>query len=187
MLQNINPIRFTLLLLFTISFKSYAQNGIKVGDTVSNFHAIDQYQDTLDLHSMLSDKKVVIIFYRGHWCPFCMRHLSTLEDSLALLQAKDCKVIVVTPEKPADISQAIEKTNAHYSIVYDKSYTIMKLFQVNFSQNHSNRNPHPNKIIGPQLPVPATYIVNQDKTIKWRHFDKNYTQRASIKSILEHL
>ena len=38
-----------------------------------------------------------------------------------------------------------------------------------------------------KLPVPATYIIGKDGLIKWRHFNYNYSQRASVKEILDNL
>jgi peroxiredoxin len=38
-----------------------------------------------------------------------------------------------------------------------------------------------------QLPIPATYIVNTDRTIVWRHFDPDYKKRASVEDIVAHL
>ena len=38
-----------------------------------------------------------------------------------------------------------------------------------------------------QLPVPATYIIDQKGMVKWRHFDYDYTKRASAKDIIKAL
>lgn len=40
---------------------------------------------------------------------------------------------------------------------------------------------------GANLPVPALYIINQLGVIIYRHFDRDYKQRASVQDILAHL
>ena len=37
------------------------------------------------------------------------------------------------------------------------------------------------------LPVPATFIIDTDSRIIWRHFDRDYKKRASIEEILNQL
>ena len=38
-----------------------------------------------------------------------------------------------------------------------------------------------------KLTVPATYIIGRDGKVRWRHFDYNYSRRASTKSIIDNL
>jgi len=35
------------------------------------------------------------------------------------------------------------------------------------------------------LAVPATYLINQDGKIAYRHFDVNYKERSSVDELLE--
>jgi len=37
------------------------------------------------------------------------------------------------------------------------------------------------------LPIPATFIVGKNGTIKWKHVDVNYTNRSTVKQILHEL
>ena len=34
--------------------------------------------ETVKLNEALADQAAAIVFYRGHWCPFCMKHLQKL-------------------------------------------------------------------------------------------------------------
>ena len=38
-----------------------------------------------------------------------------------------------------------------------------------------------------ELPVPATYVIDRDGTIRWAHVDVDYTHRAEPRDILEAL
>lgn len=35
------------------------------------------------------------------------------------------------------------------------------------------------------LPIPATFVVGKDGVVKWVHQDPNYTNRSTIKQILD--
>jgi len=120
--------KITLLLSFSliISSLAFAQaeifypEGLKVGEMAPDFSAKDQDGKTISLKQALQKGPVVMLFYRGQWCPYCNRQLKKLEDSLQLIKEKGARLIAVTPEKPEFISKTIEKTKASYPLLYDK-------------------------------------------------------------------
>jgi peroxiredoxin len=168
--------------------------GLEVGATVPSFEAIDQNGKTQKLDDFLKEGPVVLVFYRGQWCPICNRHLSALNDSLEAIYEKGAKVIAISPERPENIRQTIEKTNAGFTLLYDDGYRISESFDVAFLPDFATRTAY-NTALGAnlkdahsddsqRLPIPATFIINQDKKVVWRHFDPNYRNRASVNDIL---
>ena len=49
--------------------------GLKVGDKVKDFIGVDQNGESIQLFKLLRKGKVVVVFYRGQWCPICMPHI----------------------------------------------------------------------------------------------------------------
>src|SRR5687768_17109503 len=45
--------------------------GLKVGDTAPDFTLIDARGEQVRLYDALEKATVVLIFYRGSWCPYC--------------------------------------------------------------------------------------------------------------------
>jgi peroxiredoxin len=175
----------------------FAQTGLKSGVQAPEFKARDNSDKILDLKSLLkSHKAVVLFFYRGQWCPYCNKHIKELQDSLQLLTGKGAYVIGVTPETGENIDKTIDKTHASFSIIQDKGYKIMKAYDVNYTVNDAmftklksfgvdlEKNNGNNDHV---LPVPATYVIDSSGKIIFVHFDKDYTKRASVSSILNAL
>jgi peroxiredoxin len=170
--------------------------GLKLGDTAPDINAIDQDGKKVLLNELLKKGDVVVIFYRGQWCPFCSKQLSKVNDSLSFVNAKGASVIAVTPETADNIKKTIEKTEASYSIIGDKNMDIMKSYKVNFGVDEKTVEKYKtygidfdkaNGTNGANLPVPATYIIGKDGKIKYVFFNPDYSQRPSVKEILEHL
>jgi peroxiredoxin len=148
------------------------------------------------LKDLLKKGKVVLVFYRGYWCPYCNRELSRLQDSLALIQEKGATVVAVSPEKPENIKQTVEKAKAGYPVLYDEGLKIMKGYDVEYEVEETTlaryrssgldieKNNGPN---GKFLPVPAVYIIDKESTVTYRFFDADYRKRPSIKDILANL
>ena len=58
--------------------------GLKMGDTAPDINAMDQDGKKVQLKELLKKGDVVVIFYRGQWCPYCSKQLSKVNDSLSL-------------------------------------------------------------------------------------------------------
>lgn len=191
-----------ILLLAVLAFQSVnmmAQDGpkgLQLNDKAPGFTAKDQNGKTVELKDQLKKGAVVLVFYRGQWCPYCNLQLKKLEDSLSLIMAKGASLITVTPEKPENITKTITKTKATYPILYDDGLKIMKSYDVAFAvdektiakyKNYGIDFTEANGANGANLPVPAVYIISKEGKILFRHFDTDYKNRVSVAEILAHL
>ena len=171
--------------------------GIKVGSKAPTFKGIDQNGYLIDSKSMLKNAPVVLIFYRGYWCPYCSKALKTYADSINQVTDKGVWFIAVTPETTEGVAKTIDETNLKFSVLSDKDGKIMQAFDVafNVTDNYITKikrfkrvsiaeNNDQQKAI---LPVPATYIIDKSGTVVYRHFEYDYKKRASIGAILANL
>lgn len=184
-------------LLAIISFNSFSQDnptGLNLDDKAPNFKANDQSGKSVDLKSLLTKGPVVLVFYRGQWCPYCNRYLSALQDSLSLITAKGATVVAVTPEINENISKTIEKSDASFPILHDNGLTIMKNYKVIFEVDKITIERYKGYGIdfnaangennGANLPVPAVYVIDKSGKIIYKHFDPDYRRRSSIAEII---
>src|SRR6188474_1529293 len=181
----------------TFLFSQEKPEGLFINSKAPDFKATDQYGNEVRLKDVLKDSLVVLIFYRGQWCPYCKRQLKKLEDSLQLIKDKGAKLIAVTTEKNEYILKTIEKTKASYSLLYDKEMKIMKAYAVAFEVDERTVARYKNADIDlaaangqkdkVYLPVPAVYIINKERTIRYRFFDADYKKQPTVKDILENL
>jgi len=173
-----------------------APEGLFIGSKAPDFKAKDQYGQVIRLKDVLKKGKVVLVFYRGQWCPYCNKELKRLEDSLQLIKDKGATLIAVSPEKPESVAKTVEKTSATYSILFDDGLKIMKAYDVAFeiSENVLTRYKNAgldveanNGTNGKYLPVPAVYIIDKESMVTYRFFEPDYKKRASVKEILANL
>ncbi len=171
--------------------------GLNLNDKAPDFTAEDQNGKNISLKNELKNGAVVLVFYRGQWCPFCNRQLKQLEDSLGQITAKGAKVLTITPEKEDNITKTITKTKASFSILHDEGLQIMKSYDVAFKVDDKTIEAYQKYGIdfndangvsnGANLPVPAVYVINKDGKIVYKYFDADYRKRSSVKDILDHL
>lgn len=184
------------ILLFSISLSVLAQNPepLFIGDKAPNFLALDQFDNRVSLRERLKEGPVVVVFYRGQWCPHCNRHMSQIQDSLQMILDAGASVIAITPEKGEKIEKTIKKSGARFSIIYDENHRIMDKYNVTFKLSGWKRfiyglgGININKASGNKdstLPVPATYIIAKDGTVYSSHFNQDYSERMQVIEMLE--
>lgn len=189
---------FNTEIMAQINYKTVKQaKGLQIGDTVKDFTAKDLHDSTFILTQALKKGPVVVIFYRGQWCPICNKHLSTLQDSLSLIYEKGATVIAISPEQSEFLKRTAEKTHASFSLLYDEGYKIADLFDVTFKPDAlttlmyntvlSAKLKQANTDDSQRLPIPATFIIGKDGKIVWRHFDPDYKKRSTVKDIVTNI
>lgn len=168
-----------------------------VGDNAPSFTGIDQYEQEISSEEVLQKGPIVLVFYRGTWCPYCKKHVSALQNSLEEFTKLGASIVVVTPEQSEFVDKMVKKTDASFSIIHDKDYVIMKAFGLDFKISKETVPSYYNYVLNGTreangneddiLPIPATYVINTQGTIDYTHFDPNYKNRSSMEDILTHL
>lgn len=186
-----------LLLFVAVASAQEAPEGKFINSRAYDFKAKDQNGKDVRLKDLLKKGKVVLVFYRGQWCPYCNKFLSKLQDSLSLINEKGATVVAITPELPENVTKTVEKTKAEFPILYDEDLKIEKAYDVEYEvpantveryrnagikldENNGNKN-------GNYLPIPAVYIIDKESSITYRFFNADYKKRPSVKEILDNL
>ncbi len=184
-----------LMVVFSVAAQE-APEGLFISSKAPDFKAKDQNGKEIKLKDLLKKGKVVLVFYRGQWCPYCNKELSRLQDSLQMIKDKGATLVAVSPELPDNISKTAEKTKAEYSILYDEGLKIMKAYDVEFEVPENTITRYRNAGLdiekangsnGKYLPVPAVYIIDKESTIIYRFFEPDYKKRPSVKDLLDNL
>lgn len=191
----------SLLFLLLVQY-SFAQHGaglapLELGTKAPSFEAKDQSGTLVKSADLLKEGNLVLVFYRGTWCPYCQKHVDVLQKGLEQLKDKGAKVVVITPEKPEYVDKMIAKTKAAFPILHDENYAIMEAYHTKYTIKDSDKMAFKNYVVSHTkkhnqaeeavLPVPATYIISSDGTVKFVHFETDYKQRSTLEMILENL
>jgi peroxiredoxin len=189
-----------LFLLFIVSsISGFAQEkpeGLFINSKAPEFKGTDQSGVPVSLKELRKKGPVVLIFYRGNWCPYCNKELKRFQDSLDLITQKGAQVVAITPEGSDGISKTVTKTGAVFPILSDADMKVSKSYAVAYNVDDRTLGRYKNAGIDllaingqkqAQLPVPAVYIINKEGSITFRYFDEDYRKRVSVKEILSEL
>lgn len=167
---------------------------IKIGEKVPNTMIKDVQGKEFNISEIINNKKSIIIFYRGGWCPYCNLHLSDLQAIEEDLIKYGYKIIAISVDIPKYLAATIEKHNLKYELFSDSEANATKAFGIAFrvDNEYINKLKSFNMDIEASsgnrnhiLPVPSVFIVDANGIIKFEYVNPNYKERISGKLLLE--
>ncbi|MFO8028916.1 MAG: peroxiredoxin-like family protein [Cyclonatronaceae bacterium] len=139
------------------------------------------------LREMYPDTPVMVIFYRGGWCPFCSRHLAELATMVEDIHELGLEIVAVSPDSPDQLRESLGGHDTDYTLLSDADRTAARRFGIAFQVTDpervselADRTGHTTTPEGNYIfPVPAVFILDSDKVIRFQYVDPDYTRRIS--------
>jgi len=170
--------------------------GIQVGQKAPDFTLTDALGKRVNLYEQLQQGPVVLVFYRGAWCPFCNLHLHVLSQYHQQFVDQGARLLAVTPQQPDKSLEQLKKDGFPFTILSDLDSRVMKAYRLYY--------PLDDKLLavyrkhgldieaynGPGrtiLPVPGTFVIDTDGKVVAMQADTDYTRRMEPEAILQAL
>lgn len=171
-------------------------NALQVGQKVENFSLANHRGDTVELTELLAKGPVIISFYRGGWCPYCNLELKALNDYLPKFKVHNAQLVAVSPQLPDETLSTAQKNELEFDVLSDVSNTVANQFGLLFTLDERIQSLYTGFGIDFEhyygdksfkLPLPATYVINQDGIITYAFLSEDYTLRAEPEDVLNAL
>ena len=170
--------------------------GIKVGEKAPDFVLNNALGKPVSLKEELEKGPVVLVFYRGAWCPFCNMHLHVLQESLPEFKKHGAQLITITPQTPDKSVEQFKQKGYPFEVLSDLDSKVMKNYQLYFELpaelvdvykkhgldieafNGKDRN---------VLPVPGSFVIDTNGVVRAMHADTDYKKRMEPTAIIDAL
>jgi peroxiredoxin len=167
-----------------------AANAVKVGQKAPEFSLPDQLGDTVTLSSVLQRGPAAVVFYRGEWCPYCDLTLRAYRRILPQIKALGASLIAISPQTPDKTLTTVEKKELTFPVLSDVGNVVGRTYGLVFVTPEAARHPGISAANGDEsweLPVPGTFVIAQDGTIKLAFVDADWTHRLEPAELLKAL
>ncbi|MRX64546.1 peroxiredoxin-like family protein [Maribacter luteus] len=177
--------------VFKAGIASVRESGVldkakKVGEIAPDFELNNALGKPVALSDYLKKGKVVLTWYRGGWCPYCNMTLQQLQREVPGFNANGASLIALTPELPDKSMSTVEKQNLQfevlsdvgneiaraYGIVFKLADDVAEIYDASFGMRTYNGDD------SYELPLAATYIINEDGKIMYAFLDADHRKRA---------
>lgn len=172
------------------------ENAIRVDDHAPDFSLPNAAGERVDLSEQLQSGPVVITFYRGGWCPYCNIQLRAYQAILPQMRQYGARLLAISPQLPDGTRSTAEANALTFDVLSDVGnhvarefglvYTVPDELQAIF-RSVNKALPDINGDESWELPVPATYVVAQDRRITLAYIDVDYRIRLEPNEILRSL
>jgi peroxiredoxin len=170
--------------------------GLDVGDRAPEFALPDQLGRVVSLREQLAHGPVVLVFYRGEWCPYCNLTLRALQTELGAIHANGAKLIAVSPQAPTRALTLTEKHALEFSVLSDATQATIAAYGLRYLVpaelqalylKFGNDLREQNADGSWNLPVPATFVIDPGGTIAARFVEMDFTKRMEPTDVVSAL
>lgn len=141
-----------------------------VGDSYIDFALPGPFGEKVAISEKLKKGPVVLVWYRGGWCPFCNLQLHAYQDFLPDFKRYGAQLVAVSPEKPGYALSTKEKIGLEFDVLSDVGNTIAKEYGLVYTLPPRIARLMENKFHlsvyngddSNELPLAVTFIIDTD-------------------------
>ncbi len=166
---------------------------LQVGAQAPDLMLPDALNQPVDLSTLWQQGPLVLVFYRGGWCPYCNLELRAWQQQLSALKRLGAQLVAVSPQTPDNSLSTAEKNELAFPVLSDSALQAATAFGVAFEMPSElielyskvgNDLPVLNGNGRWVLPVPATYVIDRKGRIAFAHVEADYRERAEPGDVL---
>jgi len=169
--------------------------GLPVGAAAPDAALKNQEGETVRLSELYDGGPVVVVFYRGGWCPYCNKQLAAWAPKVKELESEGYQFVAISPETKEHAYDTISKTTLGGIALTDTAGEAMRRFRVGFELTRETVEKYKgyginldswNAFQRWELPAPATFVIDQEGVIRWSHANWGYQNedRAAPEKVL---
>ncbi|MGY0563443.1 MAG: peroxiredoxin-like family protein [Paraglaciecola chathamensis] len=171
-----------------------ANDALQVGDYAPDFSLPNVHGELVTLAEMLAHGPVVLNFYRGGWCPYCNYELRAFEEVLERIEDLGSQLVAISPETPDNSLTTKDKNELSYAVLSDVGNNVSNDYGLVYSLDERLRPVYKNSGVDLpanngddtfNLPMPATYVINQSGEIVYAFVSEDYTKRAEPSEVVK--
>ena len=170
---------------------------LAVGATAPSFALQDAItKKTVRSEDLLAVAPVIVKFFRGRWCPYCMTELEAWQQLYPEVRARGALLVAISPQLVRQNDFAVQHHNLTYPILTDPGAALAAQFGVAYSVPDHIRAHYRSILInipfihGDQgentwtLPLPATFVVAQSGKILFAEAHADHRVRPDPLDVL---
>lgn len=173
-----------------------AERALPVDSKAPAFELKDHNGKLVSSTELLTKGRLVLCFIRGRWCPFCVGQMEAMNLIVPEIQQAGASLIAISPQTVQQSYFMHDQHKLRFPLLSDAGNRVAHQFGVaykvaDYQQALYKRVfvnlPHANGDERWELPIPATFILDRDGTVRYASANEDYTERPEPSEILRRL
>jgi peroxiredoxin len=212
--RSILHVLFAALLLLSVVSSIATQAGhadVPIADTADAIQPLGKGEraprfivrtvdgEPFDFDPQKLDRPVVLLAFRGGWCPYCNLYLSEMRDVIPAIRAMGVDVLFLSGDRPAMLFESLNHetkeaiAGLNYTVLSDADVQAATALGIAFraSQQTINRRHEKGEDIEGSsmakhgiLPVPAVFAIDRHGLIQFVYTNADYKIRLPAEELL---
>lgn len=166
----------------------------RTGDAAPDVTLPDALGREVRLSQLWRKGPLIVLFYRGGWCPYCNTELRTWQQHLSSIRAMGTQIVAISLETPDNSLRTAQKNSLAFPVLSDVRLEAANGFDIAFSLAPelvdlygagNATQPILNASGQWVLPIPATFVVDCAGAIQLADVDVDFRRRALPPQVLE--
>lgn len=155
----------------------HQQLAVAVDALAPDFSALDADGREFRL-SDLRGSAVLLKFYRGYWCPYCVAELTELNKFAGNFAALGVKLVAVSSDRVDELRPFKRKHSWDITLAADPALAVHRRYNV------QQRNFTPRRGPFRDLAIPTTFLIDRDGRILWLEQAADFRVRPQAALVL---
>ncbi len=145
---------------------------------------------------------LVLKFFRGRWCPYCVTELETWRDLNPEIRKKGALFVAISPQTPRQNDFTLQQHGLPFPILSDASAQVAESFGIAYTVPPSHRRYYQSILVNIpfinsggsyqnateqswRLPLPAVFVINQQGIITYAEAHADFHVRPEPTDVMQ--
>lgn len=140
----------------------------------ADFVLVDHLGVDFRLSDHLGHRPLLIVFFRGHWCPYCRRYLGKLRDHFPRLRERGAELVAISPEPPGTSKALAGELALPFRLLSDPDGVVIDRFGARNGFRAARS----------VLPHASVFLLDGAGVVRFHSIDRNYKKRTTVRTVL---
>ncbi len=176
-----------------LATRSIGTGAPAVGAPAPDFTLPDAHGEDVTLSTLLAKGPIVVVFYRGAWCPYCNLQLNAFQTALDEIEAAGATLVAISPQTPDNSLTFTEQQQLRFTVLSDVHNTVARTYGLVFRQ--ADAPTAMQKQLGidleqvngddsHELPAASTFVIGPDGIVRFAAVSSDYRWRVGPDEVL---
>jgi peroxiredoxin len=166
---------------------------LKPGDTAPSFALPDANGRTVRSADLLALGPLVVCFFRGRWCPYCVTELERWRDLFPALRERGALLVAISPQTVRQNDFTATHHALPFPLLHDEGAAVAAQFRAAYTVPADMQGYYRSILVNIpfingepswRLPIAATFVIARNGAITWSQGHADFRVRPEPKDVL---